>query len=72
MSMVLISKTCPFCERRFERHFPAAGYYAWKKGALIQDAFQNDTADAREFLITGICPECFDSMGGDDDDAEID
>lgn len=70
MSMVLISKTCPFCERRFERHFPAAGYYAWKKGALVQDAFPNDTADAREFLITGICPECFDSMGGDDDDAD--
>lgn len=68
MSSVLITKTCPYCERRYQRTFPTDGYYAWKNGALVQEAFPNETADAREFLMTGICPECFDSMGGDDDD----
>lgn len=70
MSSVLIIKTCPFCERRYRRAFPTDGYYAWKKGALVQDAFPNEPADALEFLITGICPECFDSMGGDGDDSD--
>lgn len=68
MSSVLITKTCPFCERNYQRAFNFDGYCAWKNGALVQDAFPNETADAREFLITGICPECFDSMGGDEDD----
>lgn len=70
MSSVLITKSCPFCERRYQRAFPTDGYYAWKNGALVQDAFPNEPVDAREFLITGICPECFDSMGGDEDDAD--
>lgn len=68
MAAVLITKRCPFCERSYRRAFPAEGYYAWQKGALVQDAFPNETADAREFLTTGICLECWDSMGGDEDD----
>lgn len=68
MSSVLITKKCPFCRRAYQRTFPTDGYRAWENGALIQDALPNETADAREFLITGICPECWDSMEVEDDD----
>lgn len=68
MSSVLIVKRCPLCRRSFQRVFPTDGYRAWENGALIQDALPNESADAREFLITGICPECFDSLGDEDDD----
>lgn len=32
----------------------------WNKGALIQEAFSNLTANEREFIMTGITPEEFD------------
>lgn len=67
MSSVLVIKKCPLCGRRYQRVFPTEGYNAWENGTLIQEALSNETADAREFLITGICPECFDSMEVEDD-----
>lgn len=30
---------------------------AWRGGKLIQDAMPNLSADAREFLMTGVTPE---------------
>lgn len=66
MASVLIKKACPFCKREFQNTFPAEGYRKWQEGALIQDALPDCTADEREFLITGICPECWDkTFGGD-------
>lgn len=49
---ITLEKTCPFCGRRYQRAFTTDGYYAWKNGAHVQDAFPNETAEAREFLIT--------------------
>lgn len=60
MSSILIAKECPVCERWFQHSYPVEGYTAWKNGALIQDALPNETPDSREFLLTGICPECWD------------
>ena len=66
MARVLIKKACPFCGREFQNAFPAEGYRKWREGALIQDALPDCTADEREFLITGICPECWGkTFGGD-------
>lgn len=67
MSSILIVKKCPICERRFQRFYPLEGYTAWENGALIQDALPNETPDAREFLLTGICPECWDSEAEEED-----
>lgn len=36
------------------------GLYAYRNGALIQDAFDFLSADEREFLISGLTPEEFD------------
>lgn len=68
MPNVLIRRECPFCEKTHILIVPAEGWTAYNNGVLIQDAFPNMTADEREFILTGICPECWDSMGGDEDD----
>lgn len=35
---------------------------AWESGTLAQDAFPNLSADEREFMITGVVEEEWDSM----------
>jgi hypothetical protein len=37
-------------------------FEVWQSGALIQDAFPELSADAREFIKTGISPEEWDAM----------
>lgn len=39
-------------------------------GALVQDAFPNLTPAEREFILTGITPEEWDDVFGNDDDEE--
>tara|TARA_R110000868_G_scaffold30953_4_gene113879 strand:+ start:85 stop:294 length:210 start_codon:yes stop_codon:yes gene_type:complete len=35
-------------------------YNSWVGGVLIQDAMPNTTVDEREFIKTGMTPECWD------------
>jgi hypothetical protein len=42
--------------------FDAEAYRKYEQGMAVQDAFPDRSADDREFLITGICPECWDKM----------
>ena len=37
-------------------------FQAWQSGALIQNAFPELSADAREFIKTGISPEEWDTL----------
>jgi hypothetical protein len=37
-------------------------YSKWQAGAMIQDAMPHLSADDREFVMTGITPEEWDSM----------
>jgi hypothetical protein len=39
---------------------------AWLNGALIQNAMPNLNADEREFIMTGITPNEWDAMFGED------
>lgn len=39
---------------------------AWMNGELIQDVMPNISADEREFLMTGITPEEWDSVFSDE------
>jgi hypothetical protein len=50
----------------------AIGYAAWKKGALIQDAFPFLPASIREFIMSGITPQEWDDMFGSADDVDDD
>lgn len=58
MTKLTITRNCPFCNTPQTKEF------------VIQDAMPNLSADDREFLITGICPKCWNSTfngGGSDD-----
>ena len=39
---------------------------AWRKGAYIQDAMPHLTPDEREFIMTGITPDEWETMFPDD------
>ena len=41
-------------------------FQSWQSGALIQDAFPELSADAREFIKTGITPEEWEAMFGEE------
>ena len=41
-------------------------FQSWQSGALIQNAFPELSADAREFIKTGITPEEWEAMFGEE------
>jgi len=41
---------------------------AWRSGTLIQHAMPHLSADEREFIMTGITPEEWDNVFGDEDE----
>ena len=49
---------------------PADGLNECHRGASVQDAFPNLSADDREFLISGFSPEGWKLMFGSEDDDE--
>lgn len=65
--VIVVEKTCPFCNKRYEGSFPSEGYGKWMGGELIQNAMPTVPATSREWLISGICPECQDSIFGEEE-----
>lgn len=55
---VVLNVTCPFCAGCSEVLVSAESLEAFRKGALIQDAFRNSPPGALELILTGICVEC--------------
>ena len=53
---------CPFCGLIHEVEVNEMDYLDWQDGVLVQDAFPYLSADEREMLISGICPDCWDEM----------
>ena len=64
-ALITLVKTCPFCgnEHKITINEDAyiAGTEAYRNGARIQDAFPNFTSNEREFLLTSVCPKCWDN-----------
>jgi hypothetical protein len=63
---VVLTRTCPFCRKEHsitvgQEDF-ARGKALAAGGALAQEAFPSWTPDEREFLISGVCPKCWDSL----------
>jgi len=56
---MLITRTSPFSGEENTRDIPVTQEQIndWQRGALIQNAMPNVSADDREFLMTGITPE---------------
>lgn len=67
---VCVITRCPFCGRGNEVEVNEEDYWDWQDGTLAQDAFPYLTSEEREMLISGICPDCWNSMWGSDEDWE--
>ena len=65
---VCIITRCPFCCFVNEVEVNEMDYLDWSDGELAQVAFPYLSADEREMLISGICPDCWDGMFGGDEE----
>ena len=45
-----------------------AQFAAWRAGAYIQDAFPHLSADHREFILSGITPQEWDDIFGEEEE----
>lgn len=59
---VYVGRNCPFCGEYHEVLVSEADYAEWQGGELAQNAFPYLTAEEREILISGICPDCWGKM----------
>lgn len=70
---VKIEGPCYSCSKPVAVTVKADDYSQFEGGAFAQDCFRYLSAEQREFLISGICGTCWDSMfppEEDDDDSE--
>lgn len=58
---------CPYCNSSSIMYLSAKELEDWQNGVHIQDAFIDMVADERELLKTGIHPECWVLLFGDDE-----
>lgn len=58
----IITRPCPECQRTNEVEVKVEDYVSWRNGMHIQHAFPYLNSDDREVLMTGICPECWDTL----------
>ena len=63
-----VTKFSPISMKDHSREIPVTQEHldAWKSGELIQNAMPNISADDREFLMTGITPEEWDTHFSDE------
>lgn len=73
-TVIVQSPPCPFCTKRTEVQVDEGRYAAWqhdwKSGGplcYIQVAMPELSADDREVLISGTCPECWERVFGGDE-----
>ena len=70
MKDIRIEKPCVFCGKVHAVEIYAYEWNRWEDGLCIQDAMPEETAEVREFLISGICPACQTAIFGEDEEEE--
>lgn len=65
---MLIPTTCPICATTTFIPVKSQDWLDYVNGKLAQDAFPYLSADDREMIISGICPDCWNSMFGGEDE----
>lgn len=63
----ITTKPCMVCFKASEITVSAEAYHRWERGELIQRAFPELSDNERELLITGIHPECWIKIFGEED-----
>lgn len=68
-----LSRKCVVCEERHEIELEMTlkelieAWAKWTAGGLIQDHFADTMLEDREFMMSSICPACFDGIFTEDD-----
>jgi len=62
---------CIWCGTPRPTTLPAEQLFQYRQGAHVQDAFPEMSADDREFIISGVCPTCFDTLREDEPEDEL-
>ena len=65
----ILKVSCPWCGKKQTMTLTGKKLQEYKEGKvrynagyLAQHAWPTFTADEREFIMTGICPKCWDTM----------
>lgn len=72
--MIIVARKCPFTGKLNTMELPMTNrefdraLAKWDNGALIQHAFPMLTADQREFVKSGITPEKWAELFGDEEE----
>ena len=65
--MLTIKRTCPICGLEQSVMVRQYAYMKWvNKELSLQEAMPELTADEREALLSGICPQCWDKRFKED------
>lgn len=65
-----VGNRCPLCGKVHNVTVDKAGFERWILGVSVKSAFPYLSADEREILLSGICPECWGSMCAFDEEEE--
>lgn len=68
--LIVVRGPCHFCGTPQTVTVDAAGLERFRAGEFAQNCFPGLDADKREFLISGICPPCWDKTFAEEDDGE--
>lgn len=68
MAGTIIYRTppCVVCKKTHDLEIDYTSFKDWQQGTLIQDAFPDMPRETRELLITGTCPDCWETLWEDD------
>ena len=61
------TKPCMHCGKTTVMKLDRESVEAWKNGEFIQEAFPELNKGSRELIVSGIHPECWNAMFGDED-----
>ena len=59
MTTAKVHRECCVCNKNHIIIIDEEKYWRWRGGELIQNVFPEYSADEREKLISGTCPDCW-------------
>ena len=68
MNTVNIKTVCPLCEKETIITVDKEKFEKYQNGALIQNCFPELSPEVREQLISGICPDCWNTFVCEEDE----
>lgn len=68
--LITVYTICPICGKETPVSVNSEDFEAWKNGGFIQHVMPYLSPSEREAIISGICPNCWDKMFGEEPEEE--